>query len=99
MMVFNVKGQMVEVGPGVVGVEAEAAVSNDCEKDVFVYAWSFDGCRGYSVSEKSNYGTMCDDGFDEDNCIENYEELKGAEKSKYYAVFSALDNVLKLIEG
>ena len=73
MTVFNLKGQIVEVGPGVCGSEAEAVVTDRDGRDVFVYTWRFDGCRSYTVSGTSAYGKMTTEEFDEEKCEEYYD--------------------------
>lgn len=100
MTVFEIKGQMFEAGPGVCGSEAEAKVSGSDGKDLFVHAWYFEGCNGYTVKTESVYGKMNDDDTqDQKDCIEKYEELDETKGSKYRKVFVALDKILKLIEG
>lgn len=100
MTVFEVKGQIFEAGPGVCGSEAEAKVSGPDGKDVFVHAWYFEGCNGYTVKDESVYGRMNDDDTpDEKDCIEKYSEIDDAKNSKYYKVFTVLDQMLQLMEG
>lgn len=99
MTVFELKGQIVEVGPGVCGSEAEATATGRDGRDVFIYTWRFDGCRSYTVSDKSVYGTMTTEEFDEEKCAEHYEELEDAVHSKYYEVFKVLDQMVCLMEG
>lgn len=97
MTVFNLKGQIVEVGPGVCGSEAEAVVTDRDGRDVFVYTWRFDGCRSYTVSGTSAYGKMTTEEFDEEKCEEYYDELDEAAESKYYEVFKVLDQMITLM--
>jgi len=100
MTVFEVKGQLFEAGPSVCGEEAEAKVTTPDGKDVFVHAWRFEGCNGYTVKDESVYGRMNDaDVPDEKNCIERYDELEATKDSAYHHVFEALNTVIQLIEG
>ena len=94
MTVFEVKGQLNEIGPGVCGSEAEAKVAGPDGEEVFVYAQCFEDCYNFGVYGKSIYGTM-----DNGDAIEQYDELGEAEKSEYHPVFAVLDRVLRLIEG
>lgn len=99
MTVFEVKGQMFEMGPGVCGSEAEARVSGMDGKEVFVHAWYFEGCNGYTVKNESVYGRMNDDDPpDEKECIEKYDDIEATKGSKYRKVFVGLNKVLKMIE-
>ena len=100
MEVFELKGHVVEIGPGVSGSEAEAIVVSPDGKEVFVHADRFEWCCNYTVSEKGYYGVVDGiSGLDDSDYIEQYEELSETEGSAYYQIFVALDNVLQLIEG
>ena len=100
MYVYDMKGQMVDAGPGIAGPEAEATVSVDGGKDVYVHAWHFEGCCGYTVSEKSFFGHMNDEKpYNEEDCVESYDELGDAKKSAYYGVFKVLNQMMRLMEG
>ena len=99
MTVFEVKGQLFEIGPGVCGSEAEAKVTGEDGKDVYVFAQCFEGCYDYSIRTESAYGKL--NGTEEPggDVLEQYEELSETKGSKYHKVFATLDKVLKLIEG
>lgn len=100
MTVLNVKGQMVELGPGVAGAEAEATVSTPDGEKVFVYAESFDGCCNFAVLSESFYGTMDSDAsLDDVDCMERYEAIADTTGSAYRKVFVVLDQVIQLMEG
>ena len=100
MTVFEVNGQIFEAGPGVCGSEAEAKVSGPDGKDVFVHAWYFEGCYGYTVKKDSVYGKMNDDDTpDEKDCIERYDDLDKTKGSSYHKVFAVLNKVIRLMEG
>lgn len=100
MTVFELKGQIFEAGPGVCGSEAEAKVNIADGKDVFVYAWCFDGCYGFTVMNESVYGKINDNDVpDMENCIEQYDEFSDTADSGYHSIFAVLDEMLKLMEG
>lgn len=100
MTVFDVKGRLNEIGPGVAGSEAEAQVTTPDGKDLFVYAGCFEECYTFAVSDQSIYETMGNGGsLDDVNCMELYEEMDDAKDSAYYKVFDVLNNVVQLIEG
>ena len=100
MMVRDLKAQLVEIGPGVAGAEAEATVSTQSGKDVFLHGFYFEGCSEFIVTEKSVFGTMnSKEPVDEKNCIERYDEYAETKKSSYRKVFTTLNQMLKLIEG
>jgi len=100
MMVHNVKGQMVEVGPGVSGSVSEATVTLADGKDVFVYGTCFEECYDFGVTEKSLYEMIVNnESIDDEAFMERYGELDNAKKSAYSKVFSTLDKMLRLIEG
>jgi len=99
MTVFEAKGQLFEIGPGVCGSEAEAKVTGEDGKDVYVFAQCFEGCYDYSVLTESAFGKLNSEDEPDGEVLEEYEELSETKGSKYHKVFLVLEKVLKLIEG
>ena len=99
MTVFEVKGQLFEIGPGVCGSEAEAKVTGEDGKDVYVFAQCFEGCYDYSVRTESAFGKQNETDAPGGEVLEEYEELSETKGSKYHKVFGVLEKMLKLIEG
>ena len=100
MKVVVIKGQKVELGPGVQGFEAEAEVVTPDGKSVFVYGECLNDCFNLTVTEESIYGSLSEcESLDDIDCLERYEGLGDTTESKYHKVFVVLDQVLQLMEG
>lgn len=100
MMVFEIKGRIFEVGPGVSGSEAEATVSGPDGKDVFVAASHFEGCYNFGVYNRTVYGDENTDYANEEACIiEQYDELDAAKKSSYYKLLVLLKDNVDMLES
>lgn len=100
MTVFSVKGRIFEVGPGVCGSEAEATVSGQDGKDVFVNVSRFEGCYNFGVYNRSVYGEENVDYASDEACIiEQYKELTSAKKSAYYKALKLLKDTVDLLES
>lgn len=100
MEVIELKGQKVELGPGVHGYEAEAKVNCPDGKTVFVHGECYGDAFNLTVAEESIYGTFADGvSLDEIDCLERYNGIGYATKSQYYKAFIVLDQMLQLMEG
>ena len=100
MKVIEMKGQKVELGPGVHGYEAEATVTGPDGKNVFVHGESFDDSFNLTVTEESLYGTVAEgDDLDRVDCLERYSGVGDTTKSKYHKVFLVIDQMIQLMEG
>lgn len=99
MMVSEVKGRIFEIGPGVSGSEAEATVTGQGGKDVFVSVSHFEGCYNFGVYNRSVYGDENVDYVSDKACIiERYDELPLKKDSAHYKVFKTLKDVVDLLE-
>ena len=100
MMASEVKGRIFEVGPGVSGSEAEATVTGQGGKDVFVSVSHFEGRYNFGVYNRSVYGDENVDYASDKACIiEQYEELPLKKDSAYYKVFKVLKSVVDMLES
>ena len=100
MEVIELNGQKVEFGPGVHGFEAEAKVNCPDGKTVFVHGECYGDAFNLTVTEESIYGTFADGGsLDDIDCLEMYNGIGDTTGSKYYKVFTVLDQMLQLMEG
>lgn len=99
MTVFEIKGRVFEVGAGVSGSEAEATVSGQDGKDVFVAVSHFEGCYSFGVYNRSVYGDENVNYANDEACIiEQYDELDSADKSAYYKLLVLLKDNVDMLE-